>query len=158
MMKAISSKRAKTDADFEEMARIEWYASLYLDKSRICIPSEVLEAAFVGGAKKMKLGKQAQAGLFVKDTALLEFDGCDLTVDQIWERDQNRYTVGVRISTNKVMRTRFRVDDWKTAIEVIYDDGLFNAPQISDILRVTGEQIGVGDWRPKFGRFAIVKL
>jgi hypothetical protein len=106
-MKQISSKRAKTDADFEEMARLEWYASLYIDQGRVCIPSEVMEAAIVSGARKLKLGKQTQAGLFVKDNALLEFDGCELTPDQLWERDVNRFTVGVKIGQSKVMRTAF---------------------------------------------------
>ncbi|NER82724.1 MAG: hypothetical protein F6K42_24845 [Leptolyngbya sp. SIO1D8] len=155
MMKQISSKRAKTDADFEEMSRIEWYASLYADKGRVCLPSEVLEAALICGSRKMKLGKQAQAGLFVQDNAILAFNGDHLSIDELWQRDQNRFTVGVRIQRNKVMRTRFRVDEWKSKIEVCFNDELLNPSQVDEILSVTGMQVGVGDWRPKFGRFSV---
>lgn len=153
MLKQISSKRDKTDADFEEMARIEWYASLYLSNGKICLPDEVIEAALIGGAKKFKAGKQAQAGLFATHHAILEFDGSDLDIDELWKRDTNRYTRGARIGTSKVMRTRFRVDEWKAKIEVAYDPGLFNEDKVIEILGVTGAIVGIGDWRPKFGRF-----
>lgn len=153
-MKQISGKRAKTDADFEEMAKIEWYASLYTDKGRVCVPAEVIEAAFTNGAKKAKLGNQAKAGMFVADNALLKFDGSDLTIDQLFDRDQNRFTVGVRVQRAKVMRTRARFDSWSTLIEVVYDDKLLNKQQVIDAVIVTGEQVGLCDWRPKFGRFS----
>ena len=100
-MKQVSSKRVKTDADFEELARIEWYASLYTDKGRICFPGECLEAGFIAGARKSKNGKQAQAGLFVSHNPILEFDGADLSVDQLWERDQNKFSKAVRVGQSK---------------------------------------------------------
>lgn len=153
MLKQVSSKRGKTDADFEEMARIEWYASLYLDQNRVCLPAEVLEAAFVNGARKKKLGKQAQAGLFVVHNAILEFDGSNLTVDELWERDQNRLTTGVKVQASRVMRTRFRAGEWSTEIELMFDEGLLNPSQVEEIATVTGSLVGVCDWRPKFGRF-----
>lgn len=152
-MKKISGKRGKTDADFEQMAKIEWYASLYLDDGRICIPDEVMEAALVGGAKKLKRGPQAKAGLFASANVVLDFDGCNLSVDELWERDTNRLTKGVRISTSRVMRTRFWVKEWQAIAEVIFDPGLLNEVEVTEIIRVTGEIVGVCDWRPKFGRF-----
>lgn len=55
-LKAVSSKRSKTDADHEEMSKIEWFASLYLDKSqRVILPDYLLEAAFINGAKNRSL-------------------------------------------------------------------------------------------------------
>jgi hypothetical protein len=38
---------------------------------------------------------------------------------------------------------------------LVFDDGLFNASQIKEIVTVTGEQVGLADWRPKFGRFSV---
>lgn len=153
MLKQVSSKRAKTDADFEELARIEWHAALYTDEGKVCLPAEVLEAAFASGARKLKLGKQALATIFVTRNALLHFDGDALSIDELWERDNNRFTVGVRISQSKVMRTRFRADQWMCEPEIQYDDTMLNRSQIVDILKATGAQVGLCDWRPKFGRF-----
>lgn len=153
LLKQISSKRAKTDADFEEMARIEWYASVYADNGKIVLPSEVLESAFNNGAKKLKLGKQSQATIFVARNAELHFDGDNLSFDELWKRDQNRFTVGVRVGQSKVMRTRFRANDWSCDVEIVYDDKVMNRSQILDIVNATGNLVGLCDWRPKFGRF-----
>jgi len=159
-MKRVSSKRNKTDADFAEMAKIEWYASLYVTKDsagelRICLPSDLLEASFINGSKKRKLGKQAQAGMFVNNHAILNFDGSELSIDQLFERDENRFTKSVKIQRNKVMRTRFIVENWKTDVEIVFDDKHFNEPEVKEIVEITGDQIGFGDWRPKFGRFRV---
>jgi hypothetical protein len=38
---------------------------------------------------------------------------------------------------------------------VTYNDSLLNESDVLDLLRLGGEQIGLGDWRPKFGRFVV---
>lgn len=153
-LKAISSKRKKTDADHEEMARIEWYASLYQNKEeRIILPGMLIEAAFQNGAKKHKLGTIAKAALFVDQHARLEFDGMDLTADELWERGENTLTVACRVQTSKVMRTRFIAEEWAATVAVTYENTLLNLAQVIDIIDATGSQVGVGTWRPKHGRF-----
>lgn len=155
-MKVVSSKRNKTDADFEEMAKIEWYASLYLNKEqKVILPDFVLEATFVGGARKAKLGKQAQAGMFADGHALLEFDGDELTIDELFERDQNRDCSSVRVQRNRVMRTRFRVEEWQCLVNLVYNDEMMNKAAVLQAISDAGEQIGLCDWRPKYGRFTL---
>lgn len=153
-LKAISSKRTKTDADHEEMSKIEWYASLYLNKNKqVILPDFLLEAAFINGAKKSKLGKQAQAGMFVDDHAILEFDGKELNPGQLFERGNNLHRKAVRVQANKVMRTRFIVEQWGAKVTVTFNDTLLNKTAIMRAIEDSGEQVGLCDWRPKFGRF-----
>lgn len=153
-MKKISSKRNKTDSDFEELARLEWLGSLYTNKAgQIVIPDMVLTAVLLGGAKKFRLGKQAQAGLFVFEHPRLEFDGDDLPLKDLWERDENRFTVGVNVQRSKIMRTRFIASEWKLTVPVTYEDSLLNEGQVLEILSVAGTQVGLCDWRPRYGRF-----
>jgi hypothetical protein len=154
-MKAISGKRMKTDADHEEMARIEWTASLYVRDGKIVLPSEVIEAALVNAARKTKNGKQAQAGLFVDGDAPLVFADAGKEITALWSA--GRYTFGapVRVGAARVIRTRPRFDEWSAEVKVVFDDGLFNRAQVIDLIRTCGEIVGVGDWRPKFGRFSV---
>ena len=153
-LKALSSKRSKTDSDHEELIRLQWYASLYQDKSgRIILPSMMLEAAFINGAKKHKLGVATKAGLFVEENPVLAFDGCELTADELWERGENNLVVACTVQRSKVMRARFTAEQWSTEFTVTYDDGLLNKAQVIDIADVTGLQVGVGTWRPRHGRF-----
>ena len=153
-MRKVSSKRDKTDADFEELARLEWYGSLYLDDGKPCLPGEILEAAFVGAAKKQKKGKQAQAGIFCPGSYPLIYDG-SRKPEELWEDPKYRYKVGARVQQNRVMRTRPIFREWSCKIQVQYDDSLLNEEEVKHIVTVTGEIVGVGDWRPKYGRFKV---
>jgi hypothetical protein len=159
MMKQISSKRSKTDADYEEMARIEWFASLYLDKGRMSVPGIVWESALTSAAKKLKLGQTVQAGLFVPSSMILDFPSQDRTPDEIWSneelREVHRFTIGVRVQRNKIMRTRCIYPEWAGLLEVHYFDDLLNRQQVIDILKVSGSVTGLCEWRPRYGRFSV---
>ena len=56
-IKAISGKRKKVDADYDEMARLEWLAGLYRIDGDLVIPDYVIESTMIGGAKKSKRGE-----------------------------------------------------------------------------------------------------
>ena len=152
-IKAVTSKRSKTDADHEEMAKLEWFASLYLDKGKVIIPDFVVEASLVAGARKSKLGKQAEAAIYVENHAILEFDGMDLTPEELFDRDENRDCRAVRVQKNKVMRTRFIAKEWSANISVLFDDSMLNSAAVKKAVADCGYQVGLCDWRPKYGRF-----
>ena len=158
-MKAVSSKKMKTDADHEEMARIEWTAGLYLRDGKIVLPSEVIEAALVSAAKKTRAGKTAQAGLFCEADAALIFPDADKTPEALWAMG-NKYAWGspVRVGQARVIRTRPRFDEWGAVVALTFDDTLLNRVAVVDMLTVCGDQIGLCDWRPKFGRFSVEVL
>ena len=60
-MKAVTSKRKKTDEDHIELARLEFLGGLYADdQGRAVLPGEVIEGTIVAGAKKTKKGKDAK--------------------------------------------------------------------------------------------------
>jgi hypothetical protein len=157
-MKTISGKRQKTDADLEELARLEWYGSLYLDDDQQpCLPGEVLEAAFVQAARRQRRGTQAQAGIICPANYPLEYDGPS-KLDELWQRSEFRLTVPARVKNNRVMRTRPCFPTWAATIEVQHDASLLNANQVREIVRRTGSEVGVGDWRPRYGRFQVEDL
>ena len=158
-MKAISGKRKKTDADLEELARIEWLAGLYRTSNDLVVTSHILESAFVAGAKKSKRGQQAKSGLFVPDHASLMFEGKpgvinDETLNQMYESDAYTFTCGVKVGMSKVMRTRPIFKDWSLVVTVQYDPDLLNQQEVKDFVVDAGRQVGIGDWRPKYGRFS----
>ena len=153
-MKKLSGKRNKTDADLEELARFEWHGSLYLTDGRPCLPGELLEAHLIEAAKKRKQGPQARAGLYCDGTFPLLYDG-PTALDDLWEDERFRLTTGARVQRNRVMRTRPIFQEWALAFEVIYNSSMLNPDDICQFLRIGGEQIGLGDWRPRFGRYTV---
>ena len=150
-IKEISKRRNKTDADYDALAKLEWQAGLYLSDGKPCIPGEVMEAALAEGAKKLRLGKSAKAGLWCETDALLEYKG-PKDVAKLWANGTFSLTIGVRVQRNKVMRTRPRFQEWAATVEVQYDPDIFDEGQVRQIVEITGG-VGLMDWRPKFGRY-----
>lgn len=153
-MKQISAKKKKTEADFTQLAKLEFMGGLYFDaRGRVIVPDYVIEATMVAAAKKDRKGKHAQAAIFASP-AVLEYDG-PRTREELWEDGRFRYSVGVRIGQSRVIRTRPKFDAWAAEFDIEFDDSLMNQDEVEHIIRTAGLQIGFGDRRPKFGRFKV---
>lgn len=152
-LKKVTSKRNKTDDDHAEIGRIEFFAGLYTESGRIILPADSIDACLLAGAKRNKLGRQYQSGCYVKTNGILKFDGDTLTPEKLYERGQNALRVAVRVSAAKTMRTRPMFPNWSTSFEVEFFEDSLDGDQIEMIVKTAGDQIGVGDWRPRYGRF-----
>lgn len=158
-MKEISSKRKKTDADLEALSNIEFKAGLYVnEKDKVIIPSRVLESVLVEGAKKSKEGKLALSGMFVDTDAVLEYDGKDMSVDDLCKSPDHRLCVAVRVGMAKVMRTRPHFKNWKASFKVSVSDTVANESQLKRWIEDAGTLVGIGDWRPRHGRYEVVNF
>jgi hypothetical protein len=157
-IKEISSKRKKTDADYEEMARLEWMGSLYLHKGEPCIPGYVLEGTLIGrggAARKQKMGKQAAAGLYAVDNFPLEYKG-PREPAKLWKLENFRLRVPVRVGQARVIRTRPMFEEWSATVFFDLDTDLVNVADASLWMEVAGREVGLMDWRPKCGRFEVI--
>jgi hypothetical protein len=154
-LKKVTSKRNKTDEDHAEIGRIEFFAGLYSENGRIVIPADVIDACLLNGAKRFKLGQKYQSGCYVKEVAPLVFDGDKLPFDKLYERGQNALRVAVRVGQAKTMRTRPMFNEWSMTFDVEYFEDTLDGDQVELIVKTAGEQIGVGDWRPRYGRFKV---
>jgi hypothetical protein len=150
----ITGKSKKTDADHREVARREWFAGLYLMNQAPCLPGEVIEAAMIKGAMKEKRGPAAKAGMIVENNSPLEYDG-PRNLDELWEDELFRLRAAVKVKASKVIRTRPRFNEWAASVEVKYLPSLLNEESMRSFLITAGEQIGIMDWRPRFGRFVV---
>lgn len=156
-LKAISGKRKKVDSDYEELARIEFYAGLYLNADGPIIPNTVIDGMTVNAAKKMKEGPAAKSGCFCLDHAKLEYDG-PRTAEDLWLDERFRFMQAVRIGQVRVMRMRPRFPEWSAVIKLNIEDGLINPAQVDKWMAIAGTQVGLGDWRPQFGRFTAERV
>lgn len=157
-LKQVTSKKKKTDADFERMAEIEFKAGLYIDEDRgPVIPGENIEATLYNAAKITKEGKIAKSACFVPKSAVLQYDG-PRDADGLWEDERFRNCVGVKVGMARVMRTRPIFKDWSAIVEVEFEDSVVNAEQVDRWVNSAGTQVGLCDWRPRCGRFTAEKV
>ena len=151
-MKAVTGKRKKVDADYEELARLEFLGGLYLKDSRPCMPSQALEAMMISAAKKQRKGADFKSGMLIEESPYIEYDG-PTNPDELWADERFRIVAGVKVSQSRVMRTRPQFPEWSIRFGVTYIEELLNKRDIIEVATIAGWQIGLCEWRPKFGRF-----
>ena len=157
-LKALTSKRKKTDEDHAEIMRLEWAAGLYCDDQGPYVPSEWIESVVREGAKKNRLGKTVTSALLTEqDRFHIKYSG-PKTPEAMWEAGTFLDYRAVGIQSKKTMRARPRFNEWSLDFEVLINTNELDATQVRQALDNAGVLVGLGDYRPKFGRFVIEKF
>ena len=152
----LTSKKKKTDDDLLEIKRIEWHMSLYIDESyEVAIPADNIMAAIIEGARKSKLGKQAQAAVFEDQPSYkLIYDG-PKDPKALYDTGSFCDYRPVRNQQNRVMRSRPIFRKWSVDISLHFDETLLDPQALHQAIVTAGAQIGLGDYRPRYGRFHV---
>lgn len=156
--KALTGKRKKTDDDHEAIAQSEWRGGLYYDEEiGPYLPGVNIEASLVAGAKLSKLGTQIKRSVeVVEEKCKLEYDG-PRTPAKLWS-GKFYDARSVKVQTARLTRYRplFRV--WASVCTIAFDPESIDKRQVLKCLSDGGQYCGIGDYRPKFGRFAVEEL
>lgn len=162
-MKAIHSKRKKTDEDHENLLRLDWEAGLYhTSETGPYIPSINVEAMLRDAAKKLKKGTDVKQSVrvfpleiplgYTGPRGLDELKKIAFSGEKVNGEDFiDVRAVGVNQST--VMRARPRFNKWWAEFKIVSDDTVFNLDDIVHILSIAGSKIGLSDYRPRYGSF-----
>ena len=153
-MAAISAKRRKTEADHLRLAELKFMGSLYWAGGEPCVPAEMMEAALTRAAATERRAAKAKAGLLIPDHPRLRYDG-PREPRALWADPRFRLRCGAWVGTGRVMRTRPMFRSWSVALVVDFLPSLLTTHDVWGFLVIAGERIGIGDWRPQFGRFHV---
>ncbi|MHC5033452.1 MAG: hypothetical protein ACYTFZ_00225 [Planctomycetota bacterium] len=157
----ITKKKAgdKTDADDVELQRLDYKLGLYHSPDAgPYIGGPMLEAVIRDAARATRRGKTIERGLqILQDKHPLEYVG-PRDIDGLWADARFRDTRGVRVTGRRIMRCRPRFDEWAVEFEVMYDPTLIDEDVLIGIVEAAGRTTGLGDYRPRFGRFDVQVL
>lgn len=162
LMKDITSKRKKTDADLLELQRLEFMGGIYFDDAiGVYMPGQWFEATITSAMASVKRGqkKNVRGGLYVNDAKIpLEYEG-PKTLDELWASGKfHRYDI-VTVMRNKILRTRpcFQAP-WAGEFSMTIVPQVLNVSDVQDALIHASMLEGLGDYRPKFGRYNLTKF
>lgn len=151
ILKRASGKKAKAK-DLTDKEQFELHA--YRTKTRkFYQPSDMIEAAMTRAAVNFKLeGKKSYKdvinGGIIVDPEELVHKNQKSVLDARWGRNKN--------TGGAVWVVRPRFDKWQLefTINLLQDERV--SPEIlKEILTYAGLYVGIGGWRPKFGRFKV---
>lgn len=154
-LKAITSKSKKSDDDYAEMARLEYLGGLYLTSGgRSGLPAWNVFRSIQDGARLNRLGKQVERGLFAaKGDEIVEIKHSGPSDIENHYRSGGIDTRTVRVGQQRVVRTRPRYIDWSVAVDFIVDTEVLRLDDLALAVDNAGRMIGIGDYRPRFGRY-----
>lgn len=156
--KKITAKRKKVEADHEEISRLEFLGSLYTDSTgKIIVPARVLLGAIIKGAKGLKEGPAAKAGVFVDADVPLIYEG-PTDPEELYEDKKFVLRVPVKQGTASVIRVRPIFQKWAVEFDLTIMDDVTNKQTVRQMLDHAGRMNGLGDWRPQYGRFKVTKF
>jgi hypothetical protein len=167
-MKEVTAKKKKTDGDHKLLSDLEWLGSLYVTDQvlfevkgyevvivgggKLCIPGENLEGMLISAAKKQKEGVAFKSGILVDGDFPLSYNG-PKSIAELFQKPGFRDIRRVKVGQAAIMRTRPIVRDWSAEVTVQYLPDIVNRKTVIKAMEDAGKVIGLGDYRPKFGRF-----
>lgn len=160
---ATIAKSKKTEEAHREVRKAEFLGSLYYsDGIGPYVKSEAVERCLREAAATgfRGLGTKVARGVMVTSTD--DHDEIPLLypgprdVASLVADDSFRHVGAVKVGQQRVMRTRPRFTGWKLECRVLLDESQLTQAQLKDIADYAGLYIGLGDYRPRYGRFEAV--
>ena len=152
-----TSKRNKTDEDHEEISRLQFLGHLYYDEEiGVYIPSEMIEASIVNGAKVTKNGKKIPLAVNVVEYKIPLIYKDMKTPDELFDDED---FVDVRfgvLNRSKILVTRPRFNQWEIVFNVDVDTSLLNVEEFVEAINNAGQRAGIGTYRPKYGTYDVI--
>jgi hypothetical protein len=158
-IKELTRQKNKTDAVHMEIKKLEWLGCLYTDADgRIVVTEDMLLGTGLAGAKSMKKGVQFKAAVLgTEPTYPLLYDGPAEPL-ALFETGKFIDYRGVVVQRARTMRARPRFDKWSVEVGLMIDDSAINVNEVLASYEYAGRLVGLGDFRPRFGRFSVERL
>lgn len=159
-IKLITSKsaKAKTEADHINLIRLEWEANMYYGEDiGPYIPADNVLKMIRDGAAKQRKGKAVFSSIQMEESRFpLLYDG-PRELERMFKSTKPVYrlTRSVGIGKSRVIRTRPMFPEWSVAFNFIIDPEQINIDDAKKYIQTAGRLIGLGDWRPIYGRFKL---
>lgn len=154
--KEITSKRKKTDEDQIAIAKSEFIGGCYWRKGvGFYIPAQNLDSCLIGAAKLQKLGVKFKQGVQVLEDELPLTGEMPKTPEKMWEDPEYVDARGVKVGQAKIIRYRPIFRKWSVNATVVFNPDVVSKGEVKKAIEDAGALIGLGDYRPRFGRFNV---
>jgi len=157
-MKAITSKHhtKRTEEDVLELNKLKFISHSYHNsKDGFYLPSTMVEGTMREAGKISRDGTKIKRGVQVLEHNLPVSHKGPNTIKTLWA---NKDYVDARVAVlggSSIMVYRPRFNDWSVSCTIAYNTEIIDLEDIKKALETAGSSIGVGSYRPRFGRFEV---
>ena len=155
-IKAITSKRNKTEDDRHAIEKLEWFGGLYTAPGiqGLVMPTGNIRRCLIGAARINKLGKNVERALgFTSLHVPMDYDG-PKDVDALFADPRFHNRSSVRVGSSRVMRVRPQIVSWSLVADAFLLDDVMDFDDFRRVVERAGLAEGLGDNRMNgYGRF-----
>lgn len=156
-MKKYTSKRKKTEEEYNILSNLEWEAGAYWkDGLGLYIPAENVEATIRNGAKVNKKGTDVEKYVNVTDLYIPFNYGENLSKEELIQDLRYRDCRIMCVKQQRIPRTRPRFDQWNITFNLMYNEEKIDLDVIVNAMEYAGSYVGLCDSRPKYGKFVAI--
>lgn len=145
----------------EDWEEENWQRKAYYNNNdEIILPDtyimgSIRSIANESGIQASKKGGKAKAlsKAFIDGSLILDFSPVIGN-----KEDLVPFKTNVKIAQSTIMSTRPKLDNWVAVFDIIDLNEVFLMEEIKALIEYAGKFKGVGDWRPKFGRYKLNKI
>jgi hypothetical protein len=161
-IKAITSKRKKTDSDYEDIFRLEYEGNIYLDQEQGPFwPAQNIDRLFVDAGRKTRRGTDIkEVFMTVEEVNPLLYKG-PRTIQGLYGNGEGSEFVDIRsvvIKGSRTMRCRPIFREWELEFSATYDDEVINRDDLIGIAVLGGSRVGLSTFRPRYGRYIVTQV
>lgn len=154
-IKALTSKRKKTEEDLSRLSDLEFEAGLYWDDAiGVYVPGENISRCIEDGAKFMKRGKDIVRYVRICESMVPLDYGEKKTLPELLADFSFRDVRAAGVQKARVVRTRprFRAG-WLLHFAIEFDENNLDADTVCRAIDYAGSYVGLCDFRPRYGKF-----
>lgn len=158
----------KTLELIQKRMKAEWLEALYLRDGVVGLPNDNIFSCLLDGAARLRSKDAVRCGVYVVEefVPLRVYSGPDDNRGRVLQGDPDTYYknehIDIRgVCLNPKAKTRgdrcrpiFR--HWGLTFHLCYDGALIDHNLLKQVLEKAGDFVGLGDYRPRFGRFRLV--
>ena len=151
-----AEQRSKTHIGAPDYSKEADKALYKTPEGVIYVPAAQIEGAMIKSAANEKIpGRRGKTYKdLLKAFVFVEPDAVPMN-PQKWESDIR----AVVVQRNRVVRYRPKFDKWSLEFTLaIHEDEQVPAEVVQKILVAAGQFVGIGDYRPRYGRFRVSKF
>lgn len=146
-------KKTSGEKDYSK----EWKKAVYKDSRGCYIPADHIQAALVKSGVDFKVtGKRGKTFKNLINAALV------VTPDKLYLGKKKPDFIDehfVNVSRNQILRSRPGFNQgWQTEFTLLLLDEQLPKGVVKEILVNAGKFVGIGDWRPRYGRFEVMSF
>lgn len=163
----LKAARKKADEDrlmklANDQKRLDFQASAYFDatEKRFYIPDSLIIACIKGGAQTLKKGKDIDRAVMTQEENIyVEKIPAVKSLESAQDNEafvlETPAKIPPRTGALFIKRRCVMPTGWQLTFHLDFDDNIILEKTLISAMENAGLLVGIGGWRPKFGRFTV---